>query len=213
MMNLNQLQRDILDKLKDGDDSWYENNKVTQESKYENNIRPLRDDYLKCKEYINMLEGFTNIDFHTKVTIERFKWDEKFFESILDPQIVNQIKYKTFLKKVETFNRKMNKIKPVLTDFIVEFMKKNVIDLYKKNIITEEMINNKCCYIRNKYLFYTLHIEKVEPIDIGLSPIIKIYGVTRELIDKSPMLDGYYTKSDLDDCIIKALYELIVDNT
>ncbi len=36
MMNLNQLQRDVLDKLKDSDDSWYENNKVTQESKYEN---------------------------------------------------------------------------------------------------------------------------------------------------------------------------------
>ena len=24
MMNLNQIQRDVLDKLKDGDDSWYE---------------------------------------------------------------------------------------------------------------------------------------------------------------------------------------------
>lgn len=213
MMNLNQLQRDVLDKLKDGDDSWYENNKVTQDLKYENDIRPLRDDYLKCKEYINMLEGFTDIDFHTKVTIERFKWDEKFFESILDPQIVNQISYKIFLKKVETFNRKMNRIKPVLTDFIVQVMKKNVIDLYKKNIITEDMINNKCCYVRNKYLFYTLHIEKVEPINIGLSPIIKIYGVTRKLIDNLPMLDEDYRKSDEDDCIIKALYELIVDNT
>ena len=159
-----------------------------------------------------MLEGFTDIDFHTKVTIERFKWDEKFFESILDPQIVNQISYKIFLKKVETFNRKMNRIKPVLTDFIVKVMKKNVINLYKKNIITEDIINNKCCYVRNKYLFYTLHIEKVEPIDIGLSPIIKL-NMTREIIDNLPMLDKDYRKSDEDDCIIKALYELIVDNT
>lgn len=212
MMNLNQLQRDVLDKLKDGDDSWYENNKVTQESKYENDIKPLRDDYLKCKEYINMLEGFTNIDFHTKVTIERFKWDEKFFESILDPQLVNQIKYKTFLKKVETFNRKMNRIKPVLTDFIVEVMKENVIDLYKKNIITEDMINNKYCYRKNKYLFYALHIEKVEPIDIRVSPTIKL-NMRREIIDNLPMLDEDYRKSDEDDYIIKALYELIVDNT
>lgn len=107
MMNLNQLQRDVLDKLKDGDDSWYENNKVTQESKYENDIKPLRDDYLKCKEYINILEGFTNIDFHTKVAIERFKRNEKFFESISNPQIVNQIKHKAFLKRVEKFNKKL----------------------------------------------------------------------------------------------------------
>lgn len=213
MMNLNQLQRDVLDKLKDGDDSWYENNKVTQEIKYENDIRPLRDDYLKCKEYINILEGFTNIDFHTKVTIERFKWDEKFFELVLNSENDNQARYKIFLKNIEKFNKKINKIKPILTDFILEVMKKNVIELYKKNIITEEMINNKYCYRKNKYLYYELHIEKVEPIDIGLSPIIKIYGVTRELIDKSPMLDRYYTKSDEDDCIIKALYELIVDNT
>lgn len=99
MMNLNQIQRDVLDKLKDGDDFWYEKNKITQKLKYEEDIKPLRNDYLKCKGYINMLEGFTDIDFHTKVTIERFKWDEKFFKSMLDPQVVSQIRHKTFLKK------------------------------------------------------------------------------------------------------------------
>ena len=212
MMNLNQLQRDILDKLKDGDDSWYENNKVTQESNYKNDIKHLREDYLKCKEYINILEGFTNIDFHTKVTIKRFKRNEKFFKSILDPNTINQIRYKVFLKRVETFNRKINKIKPILTDFIIEFMKKNVIDLYKKNIITEEMINNKYCYRRNKHLYYELHIDKDEPIDIRVSPTIKL-NMTREIIDNLPILDEDYRKSDEDDCIIKALYELIVDNT
>lgn len=213
MINLNQLQRDVMIKLKDGDDSWYDNNKVTQESKYEKDIKPLRNDYLKCKGYINILEGFTDIDFHTKVAIERFKWNEKFFKSMLDPKVVSQIRYKTFLKKAETFNRKINKIKPVLTDFILEVMKKNVIELYKKNIITEDMINNKYCYLRNKYLFYTLHIETVEPIDIRISPTIKIQGITRDIMDKMQKLDEYYTKSDRDDCIIRALYELIIDNT
>lgn len=203
MMNLNQLQRDVLDKLKDGDDSWYENNKVTQESKYENDIKPLRDDYLKCKEYINILEGFTNIDFHTKVAIERFKRNEKFFESISNPQIANQIKHKAFLKRVEKFNKKIDKIKPILTDFILEVMKKNVIDLYKKNIITEDMINNKYCYRKKKHLYYELDIDKDkdEPIDIGVSPTIKL-NMTREIIDNLPILDEDYRKSDEDDCII-----------
>lgn len=212
MMNLNQIQRDVLDKLKDGDDSWYEKNKITQELKYEEDIKPLRNDYLKCKRYINMLEGFTNIDFHTKVAIERFKWNEKFFKSILDPKVVSQIRYKTFLKKAETFNRKINNIKPILTDFILEVMKKNVIELYKKNIITEEMINNKYCYRKNKHLYYELDIDKDEPIDISVSPTIKL-NMTREIIDNLPILYEDYRKSDEDDCIIKALYELIVDNT
>ena len=212
MMNLNQLQRDVLDKLKDGDESWYENNKPTQEIKYENDIKPLRDDYLKCKEYVNMLEGFTNIDFHTKVVIERFKRNEKFFKLVLNSEASNQTRYKVFLKRVEIFNKKMNNIKPTITDFILEIMKKNVIELYKKNIITEEMINNKYCYRKNKYLYYTLRIEKAEPIDIRVSPTIKL-NTTREIIDKLPMLNGDYRKSDEDDFIIKALYELVVDNT
>ena len=212
MMNLNQLQRDVLDKLKDGDDSWYENNKPTQEVKYENDIKPLKDDYLKCKEYINMLEGFTNIDFHTKVTIKRFKRNEKFFKLVLDPNTINQIRYEVFLKNIKKFNKKIDKIKPILTDFILEVIKKNVIELYKKNIITEEMINNKYCYRKNKHLYYTLRIEKSEPLDIRVSPTIKL-NMTREIIDNLPMLDNDYRKSDEDDCIIKALYELIVDNT
>lgn len=211
MMNLNQIQRDILDKLKDGNDSWYESNKVTQEIKYENNIKPLKYDYLKCKEYVNMLEGFTNIDFHTKIVIKRFRKNKKFFKLVLNSEAGNQARHEVFLKNIEKFNKKIDKIKPILTDFILKVMKKNVIELYKKNIITEEMINNKYCYRKNKHLYYMLRIEKAEPLDIRVSPTIKL-NMTREIIDKLPMLDENYRKSDEDDCIIKALYEVVVDN-